>query len=116
MSFNSKILILKKSYGSKKWHLPGGSVDYDESLEGACVREIKEETNIDCPNIKFLFSEGFFFKDKHMLRVVFKAASPTDEVVISDEHTDFAWVSKEEISNFEFVRKEKELIVSFLSD
>lgn len=45
--FNTKkeLLILKTSY-RKHWTLPGGVVEYDESIMTALLREVKEETNL----------------------------------------------------------------------
>ena len=45
------VMINRKNppYG---WAIPGGFVDYGESLEEAAVREAKEETNLDVKLIK----------------------------------------------------------------
>ena len=41
------IVLVKRKNPPKGWAVPGGFVDYGESLEEAAVREAKEETNLD---------------------------------------------------------------------
>lgn len=42
-------ILIKRSQGEFKdyWALPGGFVEYGETVENAAIREAKEETNID---------------------------------------------------------------------
>jgi 8-oxo-dGTP diphosphatase len=40
------VLIKRRNY-PRKWAIPGGYVDYGESLEVAAVREAREETSLD---------------------------------------------------------------------
>ncbi len=46
------IVIIQRSNPPFGWALPGGFVDYGESLEDAVKREAKEETNLDLSEIK----------------------------------------------------------------
>jgi ADP-ribose pyrophosphatase YjhB (NUDIX family) len=41
------IVLIKRKNPPYGWAIPGGFVDYGESLEKAAVREAKEETNLD---------------------------------------------------------------------
>lgn len=47
-----EIIVIERSNPPFGWALPGGFVDYGESLEDAVVREAKEETGLDLLEIK----------------------------------------------------------------
>ena len=46
------IVLIKRKNPPYGWAIPGGFVDYGESLEKTAVREAKEETNLDVKLIK----------------------------------------------------------------
>ncbi len=46
------IILIKRKNPPPGWAIPGGFVDYGESLEGAVIREAKEETNLDIKLIR----------------------------------------------------------------
>ena len=41
------IILIKRKNPPFGWAIPGGFVDYGESLEAAAVREAREETSLD---------------------------------------------------------------------
>ena len=51
VKYKDSIVLIKRRNPPSGWALPGGFVDYGESVESAVVREIKEETNLDFKNI-----------------------------------------------------------------
>jgi ADP-ribose pyrophosphatase YjhB (NUDIX family) len=46
------IVLIKRKNPPYGWAIPGGFVDYGESLEEAAIREGKEETNLDVKLIR----------------------------------------------------------------
>jgi 8-oxo-dGTP diphosphatase len=53
-----RVLVLKRDAfdaGGGLWCLPGGKVDYGETLESAVAREVAEETSLVCTDVRFLF-------------------------------------------------------------
>jgi 8-oxo-dGTP diphosphatase len=52
IQIKGRIVLIKRSNPPFGWALPGGFVDYGESLEQAVVRESKEETNLDITDVK----------------------------------------------------------------
>lgn len=49
---NGGIILIKRKNPPEGWALPGGFVDYGETLEAAAVREAKEETGLDIELIR----------------------------------------------------------------
>jgi ADP-ribose pyrophosphatase YjhB (NUDIX family) len=49
---NEGIILIKRKNPPEGWALPGGFVDYGESVESAAVREAKEETGLDAELIR----------------------------------------------------------------
>ena len=48
------IVLIKRKNPPHGWALPGGFVDYGESLEAAAVREAREETSLEVTNLRLL--------------------------------------------------------------
>jgi ADP-ribose pyrophosphatase YjhB (NUDIX family) len=86
---NGIILIQRKNppYG---WALPGGFVDYGESLEAAAVREAKEETSLEVELISQLkaYSDPSRDPRHHTISVVFKARVIAGTAKASDDATE----------------------------
>lgn len=69
------IVLIDRKNPPSGWALPGGFVDYGESLETAAIREAKEETSLD---IKLISQLGAYSDPKrdprhHSVSVVFIA-------------------------------------------
>jgi len=47
ISYQNGIVLIERKNPPPGWALPGGFVDYGESLEAAAVREAREETNLE---------------------------------------------------------------------
>ena len=59
---DDEILLVKNSYGSLKWALPGGFVKSNESPEEAAKREVYEEVGVRLSNLSRVgsFQRNFF--------------------------------------------------------
>ena len=71
---NSIILIRRKNEPFKNfWALPGGFVEYNETVEHAVIREAREETGLDVKVVKLIgvYSEPERDPRGHTVSVVF---------------------------------------------
>jgi ADP-ribose pyrophosphatase YjhB (NUDIX family) len=84
--YKGGIVLVKRSTEPFGWALPGGLVEYGETLEQAAVREAKEETNLDITLVKQLHTYSDPKRDprNHCVSVVF-VAEGKGEMKPSDE-------------------------------
>jgi 8-oxo-dGTP diphosphatase len=116
---DDKVLILKRSkeesFLPEYWELPGGKVEFGESLEESMNREMKEETGLEIKNIKPYSSFSYVSQDgqRHTVDVQFLAEikGGPSEVEISDAHSESLWVGENELHNFKLSDLMKEAII-----
>ena len=107
---NQKFLLLKdaepeseyvQKYGL--WDLPGGRLEKGEEIQAALIREIREEIG-DIPyelhDVVYATTMSIpqdVPEDPHRVKVFYLATTESDAIQISDEHTEHAWMTFEEI-------------------
>ncbi len=71
------IVLIERKNEPFGWAIPGGFVDYGESVEDAAIREAKEETSLDVELLHLLgvYSNPNRDKRKHTISTVFVAKS-----------------------------------------
>ncbi|MFA5987393.1 MAG: NUDIX hydrolase [Candidatus Paceibacterota bacterium] len=99
-----EVLMVKPNYRTG-WLLPGGAVEQLESPQEACIRETKEETNLDIVSPKLLsvfFSKRLDVTPKYesLQFIFFGGKLSSDDIkkikVQKKELDDFAFYSREE--------------------
>jgi ADP-ribose pyrophosphatase YjhB (NUDIX family) len=91
------IVLIKRKNPPHGWAIPGGFVDYGESLEEAAIREAKEETNLDVKLVRQFHTYSDPKRDPrhHSISTVYIAKGKGDpkakddalEIKIFDEST-----------------------------
>lgn len=98
---NDEILILKRHPKSRTdpdtWELPGGKMEKDEFFDDALVREIKEETNLDCNVGDLAIALQHDYPYKRTVQMIMYLDDVEGELKLSDEHTDGKYASVEEM-------------------
>jgi 8-oxo-dGTP diphosphatase len=72
-----RIILIERKNPPPGWALPGGFVDYGESLENAAIREAKEETSLDITLVRQFHAYSNPDRDArlHTISTVFIAKS-----------------------------------------
>ena len=90
-----KIFATQRGYGEFKdgWEFPGGKVEFGETPENALKREISEETGLDVRVYDTAYI-GTYFPDefRQLVIISYFCTSPTDSIILSNEHIDYKWV------------------------
>jgi len=119
---DGRFLITKRAPHEKvfpnKWTLPGGKLEMDDYIhmptdgkyqwynimEHSLRRESLEEVGLDIKNIRYLTSLVFIRPDGIPVVVLSMYADYVGgEVQLSEDMTEFAWVTAEDAKNYDFI-------------
>jgi len=96
------VLLVRTRKWSGKWGIPGGKVDYGETLKNAFRRETREETGLEVLEARLVLTQEAvehpeFFRKRHFVLVNFlgRVAGRHPEVRLNHEGAEYFWGSPE---------------------
>jgi 8-oxo-dGTP diphosphatase len=100
--YKGKVLIIKRSDYDEAfagiWEIPGGRLQFDEELESALIREVKEEAGIEITIEKLYYAYTFMTSPtRQFVILTYLCKTEQDNVTLSNEHTEYLWASKAEL-------------------
>jgi 8-oxo-dGTP diphosphatase len=111
---NGRALILKRGptapWNPNLWNLPGGTAEPGEDPEETAARECEEESGITPVGMRYLK----FFANVQFDFYVYVSEVDTDAVKLDWEHSDYKWITKKEISQYQFVPHVREALFMVL--
>lgn len=103
---NGKILIAqrsKKDAFENRWAFLGGKVEGNEHIHDCLKRELKEELGIDAEIGEYFGTNSFYTNQTIFELHTFKVNQYTGEIRLNHEHCAFAWVTPNELDNYDIV-------------
>ncbi|HHQ44834.1 MAG TPA: NUDIX hydrolase [Candidatus Altiarchaeales archaeon] len=103
---DGKIILIKRLNEPFKdmWALPGGFVDVGETVEDACIREVREETGLEVEVKKLLgvYSDPARDPRGHTVSVIFLCEKTGGELKAADDAKDAGYFSLNELPKLAF--------------
>ena len=97
-----QILMIRTHKWSDLWGIPGGKIKRGETSEDALRRELKEETNLDIADIRFVLVQDCihskeFYREAHFVLLNYTCrAIGHMQVKLNEEAREYKWVTSAE--------------------
>ncbi len=96
-----ELLLIKMPKWEGKYVCPGGHIEWEETIEHAIQREVKEETGLEVSDIQFLnvwdyIPDGTYHKNSHMIFLNHTCHTKNTAVILNDEAEEYIWKKPEE--------------------
>ncbi len=116
IKIDNGMVLIERSNPPFGWALPGGFVDYGESLEDAVQREAKEETGLDLKDLRqfHTYSEAGRDPRFHTITTVFVARGEGKPTFGSDAAS-LKVVRPDELDKYHFAFDHRKVIEDYLS-
>lgn len=111
---NGRVLLIRRGTPplEGRWSIPGGRVEWGETLEQAVLRELREETGLDVRVIELIEIVERIFDDPpardspaapqfHFVILDYLCEAPAGEARAGGDAREVLWVSEEELARYE---------------
>ena len=111
---NHELLICQRKAGgscSNLWEFPGGKQEIGETLEECCVRECKEELDIDIKILSLYERTSYVYPENEIEFTFYSAELISDESAIKmNVHQNISWAAVSRLNEDEFCPADVELV------
>jgi phosphoglycolate phosphatase len=97
------MLLVRTRKWSGLYGIPGGKIDYGETMEAAFVREAREETGLEIADLAFVMNQDCvehpqFYRPRHYILVNYTAsvAGVRPAVKLNHESDDYVWADAQQ--------------------
>ena len=112
---DGRVLVIRTHKWGDRWGVPGGKVDWGESLLDAVHREVREETGLSLEDVRWgpiqeAVSHPEFHRDAHFVLVNVVARASSSTVTLNDEAQAYAWCTPAEAAALELNEPTRRLL------
>ncbi|QPN60577.1 NUDIX domain-containing protein [Synechococcus sp. CBW1002] len=114
-----RVLIVRTLKWRGSWGVPGGKVEWGETLDSALRRELREEVGLELASVQFALlqeavEDAQFHRPVHFMLINYYAFSATTAVSPNHEIAEWAWVSPQQALDYPLNSFTRRLIQSYL--
>ena len=116
---DGRVLLIRTHKWRDTWGVPGGKIDYGETIKAALEREFLEETGLSLTHIYWgpvqeAVRSPEFYKDAHFILLNFVALTDDEHVALNDEAQEHVWTPPEDALTFDLNTPTRRLLEFYL--
>ena len=115
---SGRALILRRAGGTTAggyWCLPGGKVDYGDTVEQAAARELEEETGLHAAGMRFLFYQDSLPPAPGTMHCInlYLECIIEGKLALNDESVEAKWIGPDDMPHFSIAFRNDEGLVRY---
>lgn len=112
---SGRLLLIRTHKWGDRWGVPGGKVDWGESLLEAVHREVREETGLRLLDVRWgptqeAIHHPEFHREAHFVLVNVIALADAEQVTLNDEAQAYRWCSPAEAAALDLNEPTRRLV------
>ena len=117
---DGQVLLIQTHKWRDSWGVPGGKLEYGETLQAALNREVLEETGLTLTKtyqgpVQEAVRSPEFYRDAHFILLNFIALTGDTVVTLNDEAQTYVWVTPEAALRFDLNTPTRVLLEFYLA-